>query len=77
MASGAFRPVHVAFVANVLSATMVRIQQREVAATTGLDDAAAYTELATLMVRSLGCPNPETDHGKSMLIPSPFAAARW
>jgi AcrR family transcriptional regulator len=53
VASGAFRPVHVAFVADVVSATMVRIQQRHVAAATGLEDAAAYTELADLVVRAL------------------------
>lgn len=53
VASGAFRPVHVAFVADVLSAMMVRIQQRAVAAATGLDDAAAYTELAELVVSGL------------------------
>jgi hypothetical protein len=53
VASGAFRPVHVRFVADVLSATMVRIQQREVAEATGLGDADAYTELAALVVRGL------------------------
>jgi AcrR family transcriptional regulator len=51
--SGAFRPVHVGFVADVLTAAMVRIQQRQVSAATGLDDAAAYTELAALVVRGL------------------------
>jgi AcrR family transcriptional regulator len=53
VASGAFRPVHVAFVADVLAATMVRIQQRDVATATGLGDAEAYTELAALVVRGL------------------------
>jgi AcrR family transcriptional regulator len=53
VASGAFRPVHVAFVADVLAATMVRIQQRDVAAATGLGDAEAYAELAELVVRGL------------------------
>jgi AcrR family transcriptional regulator len=53
VASGAFRPVHVGFVADLLAAAMVRIQQREVAAATGLDDAAAYLELATLVVDGL------------------------
>jgi AcrR family transcriptional regulator len=53
VASGAFRPVHVRFVADVLSATMVRIQQREVAEAIGLGDADAYTELAALVVRGL------------------------
>lgn len=53
VASGAFRPVHVGFVADVLTSTMVRIQQRRVAAATGLEDAAAYTELAALVLRGL------------------------
>ncbi|HVL83757.1 MAG TPA: TetR family transcriptional regulator [Pseudonocardia sp.] len=53
VASGAFRPVHVGFVADVVSATMVRIQQREVAAATGLEDAQAYTALADLVTRGL------------------------
>lgn len=53
VAGGAFRPVHARFVADVVSATMVRIQQREVATATGLEDAQAYTELAGLVVRGL------------------------
>lgn len=53
VASGAFRPVHVGFVADVLTAAMVRIQQRQVVAATGLEDAQAYSELAALVVRGL------------------------
>lgn len=53
VASGAFRPVHVGFVADLLVAEMVRIQRRQVAAATGLDDGSAYTELAALMVDGL------------------------
>lgn len=53
VASGAFRPVHVGFVADVLASTMVRIQQRGVATATGLSDAEAYTELAALILRGL------------------------
>lgn len=53
VASGAFRPVHVGFVGDLLSAAMVRIQQRRVAAATGLDDSAAYAELAALVVEGL------------------------
>lgn len=53
VASGVFRPVHVGFVADVLTAAMVRIQQREVATATGLGDAAAYTELAALVMSGL------------------------
>jgi AcrR family transcriptional regulator len=57
VASGAFRPVHVGFVGDLLSAAMVRIQQRRVAAATGLDDSAAYAELAALVVEGLA-PRP-------------------
>ena len=53
VASGAFRPVHVGFVADLLTAAMVRIQRRQVAAATGLDDSAAYAELAALVVDGL------------------------
>ena len=56
VASGAFRPVHVGFVADVLASTMVRIQRREVAAATGLSDAQAYTELAALVLHALASP---------------------
>lgn len=52
-ASGAFRPVHAGFVGDVVSATMVRIQQRGVTASTGLDDAAAYENLADLLLHGL------------------------
>jgi AcrR family transcriptional regulator len=57
VAAGAFRPVHVGFVGDLLSAAMVRIQQRRVAAATGLDDSAAYAELAALVVEGLA-PRP-------------------
>jgi hypothetical protein len=57
VASGAFRPVHVGFVGDLISAAMVRIQQRRVAASTGLDDSAAYAELAGLVVDGLA-PRP-------------------
>lgn len=49
VAEGAFRPVHAAFVADVVATVMVRIQQRGVAGATGLADADAYTELARLV----------------------------
>jgi hypothetical protein len=45
--------VHVGFVGDLISAAMVRIQQRRVAAATGLDDSAAYAELAALVVEGL------------------------
>ena len=53
VAAGAFRQVHPEFVADVVTAVMVRIQQRQVAAATGLDDAAAYAHLAELLLHGL------------------------
>jgi AcrR family transcriptional regulator len=53
VAAGAFRQVHPEFVADVVTAAMVRIQQRQVAAATGLDDAAAYAHLAELLLHGL------------------------
>jgi AcrR family transcriptional regulator len=50
---GAFRPVDVAFAADVVASTMVRIQRREVAAATGLGDAAAYQQLAELLLHGI------------------------
>jgi AcrR family transcriptional regulator len=51
--AGAFREVHAGFVAEVVAATMVRIQQRQVAGATGLSDAEAYRELAALVTHGL------------------------
>lgn len=51
--SGEFRDVHAAFVADVTAATMVRIQRRQVRESTGLDDAQAYQELASLVTNGL------------------------
>lgn len=59
--TGEFREVHTGFVADLLAATMVRIQQRQVAAATGLGDAAAYTELATLVTMGLTAPPSATN----------------
>lgn len=53
VADGTFRDVHAGFVADVVSSVMVRIQQRRVAASTGLDDAAAYAHLAELLLHGL------------------------
>jgi AcrR family transcriptional regulator len=53
VASGAIRRVDATFVADIVSAMMVRIQQREVFANTGLDDATAYQELANFVVSGL------------------------
>ncbi|MGN5235828.1 MULTISPECIES: TetR family transcriptional regulator [unclassified Rhodococcus (in: high G+C Gram-positive bacteria)] len=47
------RDVHAAFVADVIAAVMVRIQQRQVAQQTGLDDAQAYRELAALLTHGM------------------------
>lgn len=47
---GVFRDVHAAFVADTVAATMERIQSGQVLAATGLHDADAYTELATLVL---------------------------
>jgi AcrR family transcriptional regulator len=54
--SRAFRAVHSAFIADVVSATMVRIQQRDVAQATGLSDAEAYDDLANLVVNGIISP---------------------
>ena len=53
VAEGAFREVDAAFAADVITSVMVRIQQRQVAASTGLDDAAAYEQLSALLLRGL------------------------
>lgn len=51
--AGEFRDVHAAFVAEVTASTMVRIQRRQVAESTGLGDAQAYDELAALVTHGL------------------------
>ncbi len=51
--AGEFRSVPAGFVADLVSAEMVRIQQRQVAAATGLGDAAAYRALADLLLNGL------------------------
>jgi AcrR family transcriptional regulator len=53
VAAGVFRDVHVAFAADVITSAMVRIQQRQVVATTGLSDADAYINLAGLVLHGL------------------------
>lgn len=49
VAAGAFREVHAAFAADLAATMMVRIQQGGVRAATGLDDAHAYRELASIV----------------------------
>ena len=53
VASGAFRAVHAAFVADTVAATMARVQAGEVGRATGLSDAEAYEELAGLVLRGV------------------------
>jgi AcrR family transcriptional regulator len=53
VAAGVFRDVHAAFVGEVVAATMQEIQRGEVTARTGLNDADAYAELASLIVHAL------------------------
>ncbi|HSA52493.1 MAG TPA: TetR/AcrR family transcriptional regulator [Yinghuangia sp.] len=51
--AGAFREVHAAFVSEVAAATMQEIQRGEIAKRTGLTDAEAYAELASLIVHAV------------------------
>ncbi|OBF13723.1 hypothetical protein A5727_16845 [Mycobacterium sp. ACS4331] len=46
VADGEFPDVHASFAADPAATTMVRIQQRTVRASTGLDDASAYRDSA-------------------------------
>jgi AcrR family transcriptional regulator len=52
-ASGDFRGVHTAFVADVVTTTMVRIQNGDVARAVGLKDSEAYDELARLVITGI------------------------
>jgi AcrR family transcriptional regulator len=54
--TGEFRPVHAWFVADTVAATMERIQSGAVQAATGLPDADAYDELATLVLEGIRAP---------------------
>jgi AcrR family transcriptional regulator len=56
VAAGAFRAVHAAFVGDVVSTVMVRIQQRGVAGATALADAEAYEALSDLLLHGLTRP---------------------
>jgi AcrR family transcriptional regulator len=53
VAAGAFRPVHAAFVAEVVAVAMFEIQRGEMFARLEMSDADAYTELASLVVHAL------------------------
>lgn len=50
---GTYRAVHASFAGDLIATMMVRIQQRGVRAATGLSDAEAYAELATLLTDGL------------------------
>ena len=56
VAAGAFRAVHAAFVGDVVSTVMVRIQQRGVVGATALADAEAYEALSDLLLHGLTRP---------------------
>lgn len=56
VASGAFRDVNVPFATDVITSVMVRIQNRQVAGSTGLTDAQAYSQLAELVLHGLDNP---------------------
>ncbi|MCZ2823264.1 MULTISPECIES: TetR/AcrR family transcriptional regulator [unclassified Modestobacter] len=51
--AGTVRPVHASFVGVAVASVMSAIHRGEVTATTGLDDAAAYRELADLVVTGI------------------------
>ncbi|PVY96732.1 TetR/AcrR family transcriptional regulator [Actinomycetospora cinnamomea] len=56
--AGVFRAVPVSFAAEVITVTMVAIQQRRIATATGLGDAEAYEALASLLLNGLTRPAP-------------------
>ncbi|MBB3038462.1 TetR/AcrR family transcriptional regulator [Hoyosella altamirensis] len=51
--AGEFRDVHAAFAADLVATMMVRIQQGGVREATGLDDARAYRELASILTAGI------------------------
>ncbi|SFP68342.1 transcriptional regulator, TetR family [Geodermatophilus dictyosporus] len=53
VAAGRFREVHPALVADTVTTLMLRIGRGDTARATGLDDAAAYRELAALLLRGI------------------------
>lgn len=53
IATGAFRDVHAAFVAEMVAATMFEIQRGEMFSRLEMTDAEAYAELASLVVHAL------------------------
>jgi hypothetical protein len=53
VAQGRFREVHPTLVADTVTTLMLRIGRGETARATGLDDAAAYRELAALLLHGI------------------------
>ncbi|GAA1481310.1 TetR/AcrR family transcriptional regulator [Gordonia sinesedis] len=53
VASGEFRDVDAGFAADLAASMMSRIQRREVATATGLDDAHAYRQLAAILTTGI------------------------
>jgi AcrR family transcriptional regulator len=53
VAQGRFREVHPALVADTVTTLMLRIGRGETSRATGLDDAAAYRELAALLLHGI------------------------
>lgn len=51
--SGEFRSVNAAFAGDLTATMMSRIQRREVSAATGLDDADAYRQLASILTAGI------------------------
>ena len=51
---GDFRQVHAAFAGDLVGTMMMRIQQGSVRGHSGLDDAGAYRELATILTAGIG-----------------------
>ena len=56
VAAGEFRDVDAGFAADLAATMMSRIQRREVAATTGIDDASAYRALASILTAGIDRP---------------------
>ncbi|AZG45592.1 TetR/AcrR family transcriptional regulator [Gordonia insulae] len=53
VAAGDFRDIDAAFAADLAASMMSRIQRREVATATGLDDASAYRQLASILTTGI------------------------
>ncbi len=58
VATGEFRGAHPAFAADLAATMMVRIQQGGIRESAGLDDAAAYRELAAILTEGISAPQP-------------------